>query len=196
MKFAVKTVMVAAVLGTLFAPVQAAELESGFMDTKWSSPAKDLKGFTRLGGSEKITYYMNSQRKYTFFGNEVPNDVVYGFYDDKFFAVYVDIVGIDIFSQIKSYIQHKYGMPHKTSRESRGDLTTYTWRLNQTQIKFKHHESSGKMKISFYYLPIAKQANAEIKKNLEAEPPGPVFPLDPFNQSESPNWQQIEFMRF
>jgi hypothetical protein len=47
MKFAVKTIMVAAFLGLLFAPVQAAELESGFMDTKWSTPAKDLKGFTR-----------------------------------------------------------------------------------------------------------------------------------------------------
>ena len=47
MKFAVKTIMVAAVLGMLFAPVQAAELESGFMDTKWATPAKDLKGFTK-----------------------------------------------------------------------------------------------------------------------------------------------------
>ena len=196
MKSALKTIMVAAVLGMLFAPVQAAELDSGFRDTKWSTPAKDLKGFTKVGGSEKIAYYVNPERKYTFFGNEIPDDVVYGFYDDKFFAVYVNIEGIDIFSQIKSYIQRKYGMPSKTSRETRGDLTTYIWRLNQTQIKFKHHETSGKMKISFYYLPIAKQANAEIKKNLEAEPPGPVFPLSPFYQTESPNWQQIEFMSF
>ena len=109
-------------------------------------------------------------------------DVVYGFYDDKFFAVYANIDGIDIFSQIKSYIQHKYGVPSKTSRETRGNLTTYLWRLNQTQIKFKHHETSGKMKISFYYLPIAKQANAEMKKNLEAEPPGPLFPLNALQQ--------------
>jgi hypothetical protein len=195
MKFAVKTIMVAAFLGMLFAPVQAAELESGFMDTKWSTPAKDLKGFTKVGGREKIAYYVNPQRKYTFFGNEVTDHVVYGFYDDKFFAVYANIEGIDIFSQIKSYIQHKYGIPSKTSRETRGNLTTYIWRLKQTQIKFKHHETSGKMKISFYYMPIAKQADAEMIKNLEAEPPG-GFPLMPFGQSEAPNWQQIEFMRF
>jgi len=163
MKFAVKRLMVAAVLWMVFAPVQAAELESGFMDTKWSSPAKDLKGFTRVGGSGKIAYYINPQQAYTFFGTEVPDDVVYGFYDDKFFAVYVNIEGIDVFSQIKSYIQHKYGVPSKTSRETRGDLTTYVWKLNQTQIKFKHHETSGKMKMSFYYLPIANQVNAEMK---------------------------------
>ena len=98
MKFAVKTIMVAAVLGMLFTPVQAAELESGFMDTKWATPAKDLKGFT-------------------------------------------------------------------------------------------------KMKISFYYMPIAKQANAEMIKNLEAEPPGPHFPLYPFSNYDGPV-PMMEFMSF
>jgi hypothetical protein len=196
MIFLVKTIIVAAALGMLFVPVHAAELESGFMGTKWATPAEALKGFTKVGGSEKFAYYANPQRKYTFFGNEASDHVVYGFYDDKFFAVHADIEGIDIFSQIKSYIQKKYGVPSKTSRETRGGLTTFIWRLKQTQIKFKHHETSGKMKISFYYMPIAKQANAEMIKNLEAEPPGFVFPLDPFYQSESPNWQQIEFMRF
>jgi len=33
-KLVVKTIIVAAFLGMPFAPVQAAELESGFMDTK------------------------------------------------------------------------------------------------------------------------------------------------------------------
>jgi len=161
-----------------------------------------------VGGSERIAYYVNPQRKYVFFGKEIPDDVVYGFYDDKFFAFYVDIEGIDIFSQIKSYIQQKYGVPNKTSRETRsdlptltnrretrGDLTTYTWKLNQVQIKFKHHETTGKMKISFYYLPIAKQVNAEMKKNLEAEPPGPLFPLLPFSNYDGPV-PTMEFMSF
>jgi len=208
MKFAVKTIMVAAALVMLSPPAHAAELESGFMETKWATPANDLKGFTKVGGDEKIAYYVNSQRKYTFFGNEVSDHVVYGFYEDKFFAVYANIEGIDIFSQIKRYIQNKYGVPSKTSRETRsdlptltsrrdtrGDLTTYVWRLKQTQIKFKHHETSGKMKISIYYLPIAKQANAEIIKNLEADPPGPVFPLLPFSNYDGPV-PMMEFMSF
>jgi hypothetical protein len=194
-KSAVKTIMVAAFLGVLFVPVQAAELESGFLDMKWAMPAKDLKGLTRVGGGNKIAYYVNPQRKYTFFGNEVSDHVVYGFYGDKFFAVYANIIEIDIFSQIKSYIQRKYGVPNKTSREARGDLTTYIWKLKQTQIKFKHQETSGQMKISFYYLPIAKQVNAEMKKNLEAEPPGPIFPLGPFSDYDGPV-PMFEFMRF
>lgn len=51
------------------------------------------------------------------------------------------------------------------------------------------------MKISFYYLPIAKSANAEIKKSLEAELPGPIFSLSPFSEYDGP-MQMVEFMRF
>jgi hypothetical protein len=177
------------------APVQADALESGFMNMKWSMPAKELKGFTKVGGSKNIEYYVNPQQKYAFFGNESSNQVVYGFYADKFFAVYANIEGIDIFSQIKSYIQNKYGMPDKISRETRGDLTTYSWKIEQTQIKFKHHETTGNMKISLYYLPIAKQANAELKKNLEEEPQEPFIPISPFSDYDGPV-PMIEFMRF
>ena len=77
--------------------------------------------------------------------------------------------------------------------ETRGDLTTYSWKLNQTQIKFKHHETSGKMKIAFYYMPIANQVNAE--QGLEGEPPEPIFPLSAVRQSEAIR-SQMEFLSF
>jgi hypothetical protein len=87
MKATVKTIMVAAALVVLCALVQAAELESGFLGMKWATPANDLKGSTKVGASEKIAYYVDPQRKYTFSGKEVLDQVVYGFYDNKSFAV-------------------------------------------------------------------------------------------------------------
>jgi hypothetical protein len=51
------------------------------------------------------------------------------------------------------------------------------------------------MKISFYYLPIAKHVNAQMKKNLEAEPPGPFFSLTPFSNYDGPV-PMMEFMSF
>jgi len=90
-KFTLKTIVVSAFLVMLFALVQSAELESGFLEMKWTTPAKDMKGLTRVGGSKKISYYVNPQRKYSFFGKEVSDHVVYGFYDDKFFAVHANL---------------------------------------------------------------------------------------------------------
>jgi hypothetical protein len=42
---------------------------------------------------------------------------------------------------------------------------------------------------------IAKQVNAEMQKNLEAEPSGPFFSLLPFSDYEGLG-PMIEFMRF
>ncbi len=115
-----KWIAALAAVAMLYAPAQALEIDFGFLDTKWSTPANDLKGFTRVGGKDKIAYYVSPERKFTFFGSEVPNEVVYGFYEDKFFAVYADVDGIDIFSQIKSYIQKKYGGAQKNQPRSPG----------------------------------------------------------------------------
>jgi hypothetical protein len=52
------------------------------------------------------------------------------------------------------------------------------------------------MKISLYYLPIAKQANAEMEKNLEADPLGTGFAINPFPYQAEALWQQREFMNF
>jgi len=49
----------------LFRAGAGAELESGFMDTKWSTPATDLKGFTKVGASEKIAYYLPIAKQVT-----------------------------------------------------------------------------------------------------------------------------------
>ena len=43
----------------------------------------------------------------------------------------------------------------------------------------------GAMKLSFYYLPIAKLANAEIQKEMDDEPPEPRFPLSSTRQKEA-----------
>jgi len=40
MKFAVRTIMVVAILWILFAPVQAAVVDFAFLETKWATPAK------------------------------------------------------------------------------------------------------------------------------------------------------------
>ncbi|MCU0559590.1 MAG: hypothetical protein MUD16_05285 [Desulfobacterales bacterium] len=116
----------------------------------------------------------------------------YGYFDDKLFAVYVHMEGIDAFSQIRSYVQHKYGIP-RIIRESRGDLTTHSWKAEETRIKLKHYQTSGKLKISFYYLPISRLANLEMEIEGE-EPPEPVFPLNARRQREA--IQQMEFLSF
>lgn len=166
-------------MGTL----PAADLDQEFLNKRWGAPLSDFPEHVHVGGGGKIAYYVNPKQAYTLFDTQVTN-LVYGFFDEKFFAVYAGIEAIDAYSTIKHGIQQRFGIP-KISMESRGALTTYSWMVGETRIKMKYSEASGAMKLSLYYTPLAGRANAEMKREMDEEPPEPVFPLSPVRQKEA-----------
>jgi hypothetical protein len=163
--------------------LQAADFAKEFLNKPWGAPLSEFPGYANVGGSGKIAYYVNPKQAYMLFGTPL-SDLVYGFYDDKFFAVYAGLEAIDTYGAIKSQIQQKLGVP-KISMEARGGLTTYSWKTGDTRIKMKHYGASGAMKLSFYHLPIANQVNAELQKEMDDEPPEPLFPLSRTRQKEA-----------
>jgi hypothetical protein len=165
----------------------AADLDKEFLKKPWGAALSEFPEHVNVGGSGKIAYYVNPKQAYTLFDAQVTN-LVYGFYDERFFAVYTDLEAIDTYSVIKHRIQQRFGVP-KISMESRGALTTHSWMIGETRIKMKYSEATGAMKLSFYYMPLASRANAEMQKELDAEPPEPIFPLSPIRQKEA-----VEFL--
>lgn len=165
------------------AVLQAADFEKEFLNKPWGAPLSEFPGYVNVGGSGKIGYYINPKQAYMIFGTQL-SDLVYGFYDEKFFAVYASLDAIDTYGSIKRQIQQRLGVP-KISMESRGGLTTYSWKTGDTRIKMKHHDASGAMKLSFYHLPIASRVNAELQKEMDEEPPEPIFPLSKTHQKEA-----------
>jgi len=163
--------------------LDAADLDKEFLNKPWGAPLSEFPEHVNVGGSGKITYYVNPKQAYTLFDIQVAN-LVYGFYDEKFFAVYAGLEAIDTYSTIKRRIQQRFGIP-KISMESRGALTTHSWMAGDTRIKMKYSEASGAMKLSFYYMPLAGRANAEMQKEMDDEPPEPLFPLSQIRQKEA-----------
>lgn len=165
------------------AALSAADLDQEFLNKPWGAPLAEFPEHVSVGGNGKIAYYVNPKQAYTLFDIQVAN-LVYGFYDGKFFAVYASLDAIDTYSTIKRRIQQRFGVP-KISMESRGALTTHSWVVGDTRIKMKYSEASGAMKLSFYYTPLASRANAEMQKEIDEEPPEPLFPLSPIRQREA-----------
>lgn len=161
----------------------AADFEEEFLNKPWGAPLSEFQGYAHVGGSGKIAYYINPKQAYSVFGTPL-SELVYGFYDEKFFAVYASLEAIDTYGAIKRQIQQKLGVP-KISMESKGELTTYSWKTGDTRIKMKHYDASGAMKLSFYHLPIASRVNAELQKDLDDEPPEPLFPLSKTRQKDA-----------
>lgn len=173
------------VLGCLIGSgmLHAAGLDTEFLGIPWGTPVSEFKGLNAVGGEGKIAYFVHPKRAYTLFDTPVA-DLVYGFHDERFFAVYVNVEGIDTFSVFRNRIQQRYGLP-KISMESRSSLTTYSWKVGDSRIKLKHAEGTGAMKLSFYHLPIADVANAEASREHGDEPPEPIFPLSRQRQKEA-----------
>ena len=155
--------------------LQADDLKDGFLGIKWETSISELPHFVKMSEKYDVSYYANPNKSYTLFGVDVPY-VIYGFYGDRFFAAYVDVASIEVFGQLKEHITQKYGSPRTTLKFESGQ-TIYNWKYADTKIKLKLFENEGKMKLGFYYAPLARKV---IKAQREAFPPPrkPVFPID------------------
>lgn len=175
-------ILLVIVMGLWARPGKALDLKDGFFDIPWGEYITKLDGFQPLDQAVEISYYVKPDRTYQIEDIKVTN-VVYGFYADRFFAVYISIEGIDVFGQLKKYISQKYGRP-EINMESNPQQTIYTWKHERVKIKMKHREEEGRMKLNFYYTPLTGKANRAQAEAFE-EPPRRLFPLSEQKEREA-----------
>lgn len=137
----------------------AEELEEGFMGMRWTSPAAAHEGLTRLYEKDIVAYYILPHIVHTIHEIPVPN-VVYGFYDDRFFAVYIQLESEEVFGEFRKYLKSKYGVPDTDLSTKTGE-TVYKWKQGDIKIKLKTRADAYRMKLSFYYTPLSGKVNEE-----------------------------------
>ncbi len=134
-----------------------ADLQEGFLGTHWGSHISELTGFNKVSQKGDVSYYRNPQKSYTIFGVDTAN-VIFGFFKDKFFAAYIAVESIEVFDRTKNHLTQKLGSP-QTILKTQNQQTIFSWRQADTRIKLKLYEKEGKMKLAFYYTPLAKKVN-------------------------------------
>lgn len=157
----------------------AADLKAGFFDIAWGTDLSRLNGFRKISENANIAYFVSDQRAYQI-ADIIIADVVYGSFENQFFAVYINIEAIDVFAQLKRYINNKYGQPKiKISKMPESDQqTVYQWNYAQTKIKLKIYENRDNMKMAFYYTPLSAQVNEAQLEAFQETYNKPIFPLD------------------
>ena len=155
--------------------LNAAELNDGFLDIKWGTNISKLPDYGKIDEKYDVSYYGNSKRSYSLFGVETPY-VIFATYEDKFYAAYIQVESIEIYSRLKRHISEKYGSP-RTTIEVKQQQTIYRWKHADTKIKLKLFEREGKMRLGFYYTPLANKVN-EAQREAFPQVPKSVFPLD------------------
>lgn len=156
-------------------PAHADDIQEGFQGIKWGTNIESKSEFKELYTKNNVKYYSNPQKSFEINGNRL-SDVIYGSYLGAFFAVYMDIDQPEIFTEVKSYLKNKYGLP-KRSFSAKNEEAVESWEENNIKIKLKHNEKSWETKLAFYYTPISKNVNEEVqeeefsKKGIRILPP-------------------------
>ncbi len=166
----------------------AKNLEAGFMGIKWGSPAVHQEGLSQLYERENVIYYTQQNIVHTIHDIAVPN-VVYGFYEDQFFAVYINLESEDVFGEFRNYLKSQYGNPNKRFSMKTGE-TVYKWNQGKVKIKLKTNEKKYRMKLGFYYTPLSQKLNEEQMEKLNDK----SFQFFPVNRDKKP--ERIPLLRF
>ncbi len=151
------------------------DLQEGFLGTNWGADISDLTGLSKLSQKGDVSYYRNPQKSYTVFGIDTAN-VIFGFFKDKFFAVYIAVDSIEVFDRTKNHLTQKFGSP-LTILKTKNQQTIFSWKQTNTRIKLKLYEKDGKIKLAFYNAPLAKKVN-QAQREIFPQIPAEDFSID------------------
>ena len=153
--------------------VAAQDLEKAFLGLPWGADIRSQKGYELLYEKEELRYYIQPGIRRVVDGFNIAR-VIYGTQDYRFYAAFLLIESMETFDGIKAYMGKRYGFP-KTTWSVANAQTTYTWTYKPIRMKLKFYQKDGRMKLAFYYTPIADQVNekaaeASQQKSMEFLP--------------------------
>jgi hypothetical protein len=187
-----RTLRVTIILFLLFLPVPestyAADLRDGFSGIAWGTDISDLNNFKKSGSSERVSYYLNPEKLHTIYNIDVPH-VIYGFYDEKFFAVFAVIETFEVYSQLKSELMTEFGNP-ETTLTAKHEHTIYKWKHKDIKIKLKLRGMDDQMKLAFYYTPLSNVVN----ESRVEEFPDKSYRFFPIEKDKK--WERIPLLEF
>ncbi len=160
------------------AAVQASDLKVGVHGMPWASHVLDHGHLTRVRTVGPASYYINRNMTYQTANQPVPG-VIYGFFEDRLFAVYIKLRSPDQAYYLEKHFRTAYG-PAKVTTGSAGDQTIYRWKDNDLKIKLKVNEARREIKLGIYYQPLSTQLN---QTRAEEVPPGTFRTAPPDGKS-------------
>ena len=142
----------------------ASDIQQGIHGMKWASSVSENKDLSKVHETKLAVYYTKPNTLYQISNQPVPG-VFYGFYGDKFFAVFVKLHSPEQFSTLKQAFDDKYGVA-KGSFSTQSKQNVYRWKDGDVKIKLKSIEAKGQFKMAFYYSPLSSKLNEERLENI------------------------------
>jgi len=137
-------------------PLPAEDIQQVFSGIPWGSPITAFQGLRETARSGDIAFYKRDKDIYSI-ADVGLTDIVYGFYDGKFFSVYLKIARPENTDTIKNFLDKVYG---PARAQLRLHQTIYIWDYLKVKIKLKQALDAPEAKLAYYYVPLSRRANA------------------------------------
>ena len=107
----IMTVMMVSLALLLGTNAGASDLQKGILQYKWSDSASKYNGLSKLGDKGDVSYYSKPGEIYTI-GEVSVDKVIYGFYRDQLFGVYLNIDSIEVYDKLFLHMKSQIGRAH------------------------------------------------------------------------------------
>ncbi len=135
----------------------AFDFTKGVHGMPWASSISQYGHLTEIHETDHAAYYVNSNMLYQVSNQPVP-DVIYGFYQQQFFAVFIKMRSPDQFYQTKQRFTAKLGQPKITSNAATKE-SVYRWKAGDAKIKLKMNDTTKAIKLAIYHIPLSSKVN-------------------------------------
>jgi len=155
----------------------AADLQWGFGGIPWSAALDQVTNCEKVESQGVIEFCKRRDLIHTLKG-EIGPRVLYGFYKDAFFAVFIQIDEDEAYDQTKSRLMDLLPTPAK-SFDKDGDVSVLRWTQGHIRIELSKDPSSQGFTLAYYYIPLADKALRKQRAKLPSKwPKVKVFSKD------------------
>jgi hypothetical protein len=153
----------------------AEDLQTGFGGVTWETALDQVADCEKTKDQAGLQYCIRRHHAHTLMGELAP-DVLYGFYQNSFFAVFIGIENDEAYVLTKNRLIDRLGTP-QTSFDKEGVASTFRWKEGHVRVELYNDRSKEGFRLVYIYLPIADKALRKHKTlNPSKQPTIKFFP--------------------
>ena len=170
--------------------VLAENVNSGFGGIDWATPREDVRGCENVEERGDILYCMRRDQAHTLLGESTP-EVLYGFYRDAFFSVFIRVENEENYQETKTRLKDRLGAP-ETSLDKDGMVAVLRWTRDNVRVELHNDRSVQGFQLAYYYVPIADKAARKYKNVKPGRWPNAML----FQRELSEDQEPIRILKF
>ncbi len=133
-----------------------------FRGMDWAINVKELSGMRLISAEGDMKFYEKHGDNLNI-GNARASKIVYGFYKDSFYSLFIYYDGIINFSKLKNIYVERYGEAFHPNEY----INRYSWSGNNLDILLTYDDILKNGRIVYFYRPIMDKIEHDEKENAQ-----------------------------